>query len=245
MNELICTNKNDQGEIIVSGRELHEFLDVGTQYTKWFERMSEYGFEENMDFILVSQKCPTNNPRNPFTDRTDHHIKLDMAKEIAMIQRTEKGKQARQYFLQLEKMWNSPEMVMKRALEYADRKVVELQERIALDKPKVLFAEAVEVSQSSILIGELSKLLKQNGIDIGQNRLFEWLREKGYLIRKTGEMFNLPSQKSMNQGLFEIKKRIVSNPDGSSRTTRTPKVTGKGQIYFINKFLSSEIRIAE
>ncbi|WP_110928388.1 phage antirepressor KilAC domain-containing protein [Bacillus massiliglaciei] len=242
MNEIITTNQNEQGEIIVSGRELHKFLEVKTEYRKWFGRMTEYGFNEKIDFLRVTQKCPT---PGGMQEIVDHHIKLDMAKEISMIQRTEKGKQARQYFLQLEKLWNSPEMVMKRALQFADQKVIELKEKIALDKPKVLFAEAVEVSQSSILIGELSKLLKQNGIEIGQNRLFEWLREKGYLIKKKGEMFNLPSQKSMDLGLFEIKKRIVSNPDGSSRTTRTPKVTGKGQIYFINKFLNNEMKIAE
>lgn len=240
MNELITTTQNDQGEIILSGRELHEFLEVKTQYTKWFERMTEYGFEVNEDFKLVSQKSLTNNPKNPYTEITDHHIKLDMAKEIAMIQRTDKGKQARQYFLQLEKMWNSPEMVMKRALEYADKKVLELKNQIALDKPKVLFADAVEVSNTSILIGELSKLLKQNGIDIGQNRLFQWMRDNGYLIKKKGEMFNLPTQYSMELGLFEIKKRVVNNPDGTIRTTRTPKVTGKGQIYFINKFLEEQ-----
>jgi anti-repressor protein len=240
MNEIITTKQNDQGEIILSGRELHEFLEVKTQYTKWFERMTEYGFEVNEDFKLVSQKSLTNNPKNPYTEIIDHHIKLDMAKEIAMIQRTEKGKQARQYFLQLEKMWNSPEMVMKRALEYADKKVLELKNQIALDKPKVLFAEAVEVSNTSILIGELSKLLKQNGIEIGQNRLFQWMRDNSYLIKKKGEMFNLPTQYSMDLGLFEIKKRVVNNPDGSIRTTRTPKVTGKGQIYLINKFLEEQ-----
>jgi len=238
MNELITTTQNDQGEIILSGRELHEFLEVGTQYTKWFDRMIEYGFAQNVDFVPISQKRLTG--QGNATAFVDHHIKLDMAKEIAMIQRTDKGKQARQYFLQLEKMWNSPEMVMKRALEYADKKVLELKNQIALDKPKVLFAEAVEVSNTSILIGELSKLLKQNGIDIGQNRLFQWMRDNGYLIKKKGEMFNLPTQYSMDLGLFEIKKRVVHNPDGSIRTTRTPKVTGKGQIYFINKFLEEQ-----
>ncbi|MDQ0412682.1 phage antirepressor KilAC domain-containing protein [Mesobacillus stamsii] len=234
MNELIATSKNDQGEIILSGRELHEFLEVTTPYTMWFERMSEYGFIDGQDFITKMLESTGGRPKQ------DHYLKLDMAKELAMIQRTEKGKQARQYFLQLEKMWNSPEMVMKRALEYADKKVLELKSQIALDKPKVLFAEAVEVSKTSILIGELSKLLKQNGIDIGQNRLFQWMRDNGYLIKKKGEMFNLPTQYSMDLGLFEIKKRVVNNPDGSIRTTRTPKVTGKGQIYFINKFLEEQ-----
>lgn len=235
MNELIKTSNNEQGDIIVSGRELHEFLEVGTQYTKWFERMVGYGFVENIDFIAISQKRLT--AQGNETTFVDHHIKLDMAKEISMIQRNEKGKQARQYFLQLEKAWNSPEMVMKRALEFANQKVEEMQKRIMLDKPKVLFADAVETSTSSILVGELSKVLRQNGVNIGQNRLFEWLRDNGYLIKRKGENYNQPTQYSMDLGLFEIKKRVINNPDGSIRTTTTSKVTGKGQIYFVNKFL--------
>ncbi|WP_026908921.1 phage antirepressor [Paucisalibacillus globulus] len=111
------------------------------------------------------------------------------------------------------------------------------EQLIEHQKPKVLFAEAVETSSSSVLIGELSKILRQNGVDIGQNRLFEWLRKNGYLIRQHGESYNLPTQRSMDQGLFEIKKRTINNPNGSIRTTRTPKVTGKGQIYFVQKFL--------
>lgn len=105
MNQLISTINNERGDILVSGRELHEFLEIKTPYTQWFERMKEYGFQDNTDYVLVSQKCETNNPKNPFTILTDHHIRIDMAKEIAMIQRTEKGKQARQYFLELERKW--------------------------------------------------------------------------------------------------------------------------------------------
>ncbi|KKB75323.1 MULTISPECIES: phage antirepressor [Bacillus] len=106
-------------------------------------------------------------------------------------------------------------------------------------KPKALFADAVETSESSVLVGELAKILQQNGVKIGQNKLFQWLRENGYLIRKNGESYNLPTQRSMDMGLFEIKKRTVNNPDGSIRVTRTTKVTGKGQVYFVNKFVSS------
>jgi anti-repressor protein len=113
-------------------------------------------------------------------------------------------------------------------------------EQIATMKPKALFADAVETSSSSVLIGELAKILKQNGINIGQNRLFNWLRENGFLIRKKGESYNLPTQKAMDMELFEIKKRTINNPDGSIRTTRTPKVTGKGQVYFVNKFIEKE-----
>ncbi|CEG29598.1 phage antirepressor KilAC domain-containing protein [Bacillus sp. B-jedd] len=237
MQELITTTQNDNGEIIVSGRVIHNFLEVKTDYRKWFSRMAEYGFEENADFIRMTQKCPT---PGGLQETVDHHIKLDMAKEIAMLQRSEKGKQARQYFIHLERMWNSPEMVMKRALEFADRQVKALQVQLTEQKPKVLFAEALETSKSSILIGELAKLLKQNGISIGQNRLFQWLRDNGFLIRKRGELFNLPTQSAMEMNLFEIKKRTIHNPDGSAKTTRTPKVTGKGQIYFINKFLEQK-----
>ena len=235
--ELIPVTENEQNEVVVSGRDLHNFLGIGTQYTKWFDRMTEYGFQENQDYILLSQKRLTNNPRNPYTDVTDHLLKLDAAKEISMIQRNDKGKQARQYFLQIEKAWNSPEMIMKRALQFADQKIMKLESKIQQDKPKVLFADAVDSSTSSVLIGELAKLISQNGYDIGQNRLFEWLRDNGFLIKRKGESFNLPTQRSMEQGLMDIKKRTINNADGSIRTTRTTKVTGKGQQYFINKFL--------
>lgn len=111
-----------------------------------------------------------------------------------------------------------------------------LQLKIQEDKPKVLFAEALEVSDNTILIGELAKLLRQNGVDVGQNRLFERLRAEGYLIKKKGESYNLPTQRAMDQELLQIKTRTINNPDGSIRTTRTTKITGKGQVYFINKF---------
>ncbi|WP_296142367.1 phage antirepressor [uncultured Anaerococcus sp.] len=105
------------------------------------------------------------------------------------------------------------------------------------NKPKVLFADTVSTSNDSVLVGGLAKMIKQNGIDIGANRLFEWLRQEGYLCKSKGENWNTPTQRSMEQGLFEIKVRTINNPDGSTKITRTPKVTGKGQIYFINKFL--------
>ena len=232
--ELIPVTENEQNEVVVSGRDLHEFLEIGTEYKKWMSRMIEYGFEENIDYARVSQKSLT---LGGAQNITEHILKLDMAKEISMIQRNDKGKQARQYFLQIEKAWNSPEMIMKRALQFADQKIMKLESKIQQDKPKVLFADAVDSSTSSVLIGELAKLISQNGYDIGQNRLFEWLRDNGFLIKRKGESFNLPTQRSMEQGLMDIKKRTINNADGSIRTTRTTKVTGKGQQYFINKFL--------
>lgn len=233
-NPLINLHEQQDGSVAVMGRELHEFLEIRTEYKKWFSRMTEYGFEEDIDYQRVTQNCPT---LGGVQSVTNHVMTLDMAKEISMIQRNEKGKQARQYFLQVEKAWNSPEMIMKRALQIADRKMIELQEQITRDKPKVIFADAVASSHTSILVGELSKLLKQNGVDIGQNRLFVWLRENGFLIKRKGTDYNMPTQYSMDLELFEIKERTINNADGSIRTTKTPKVTGKGQQYFINKFL--------
>lgn len=112
----------------------------------------------------------------------------------------------------------------------------QLEIKVTEDKPKVLFADAVETAKTSILIGDLAKLIKQNGVDIGQKRLFEYMRKNGYLI-KSGNSKNMPTQKSMELGLFEIKERTINNPDGTIRITKTSKVTGKGQTYFVNKFL--------
>ena len=114
-----------------------------------------------------------------------------------------------------------------------------LQAKAKEDKPKVLFAEALEVSSSSILIGELAKLLKQNGVDIGQNRLFSWMRDNGYLMTR-GESRNMPTQYSMDLELMEIRVRTINNPDGSLRETKTPKITGKGQVYFVNVLLKQK-----
>lgn len=119
-----------------------------------------------------------------------------------------------------------------------DRVIEQKQARIEKMKPKEIFADAVATSTTSILIGDLAKLIKQNGVDMGQKRLFLWLRENGYLIKWNGSDYNMPTQKSMDMNLFEVKESTVNNPDGSVRINRTTKVTGKGQQYFINKFLA-------
>lgn len=141
----------------------------------------------------------------------------------------------------VEKAINDPDSMIQMLREYkAEKERREaLEYQMLLDAPKVLFAESVEGSRQNILIGELAKLLKQNGVNIGQNRLFERLRKEGYLCSAPG-MYNIPTQRSMEMKLFEIKERTVLNPDGSNRLTRTPMVTGKCQIYFINHFLKKE-----
>lgn len=118
-----------------------------------------------------------------------------------------------------------------------------LEAKVETDKPKVLFAESVEAAKTSILIGELAKLLKQNGINIGQNRLFQWLRQNGYLIRRQGSDYNMPTQRAMEMGLFEIKETTITHSDGHIHVSKTPKVTGKGQVYFVNLFVSGRAKI--
>lgn len=238
MNNLINITLNENHEPVVSGRQLHETLGVKTRYNDWFNRMTEFGFTENEDYLAITQKRVT--AQGNATNQTDHIIKLDMAKEIAMIQRTDKGKEVRKYFIQVEKDFNSPEKIMARALLMADKKVHKLEAQIEADRPKVLFADAVSASKSSCLIGEPAKILKQNGIDIGQNKLFQWLRSNGYLISRRGDSWNQPTQKSMELELFELKKTNINHADGHTITNTTTKVTGKGQQYFVNKFLNQE-----
>ena len=139
-------------------------------------------------------------------------------------------------FNMLEKDYNSPEKIMARALLIAEKEITMLKLENKEMKPKAIFADAVSASHTSILIGDMAKLLKQNGIETGQKRLFEWLRENGYLM-KAGSSKNMPTQRAMELGLFEVKESTISNPDGSIRVTKTTKVTGRGQVYFTNLFL--------
>lgn len=244
MTELIkVTYDNDRP--VVSARELHDFLEVGADYRHWFPRMCEYGFTAGVDFNPVKiDRVQMEGNRTVNREVDDAALTIDMAKEICMIQRSEKGKQARQYFIQLEKDWNSPEKVMARALDIAHKQLAQLKgENVKLltentaNKPKVIFADAVSASERSILVGELAKMLRQNGVEIGQNRLFDWMRQNGFLIRRQGTDYNMPTQKAMEMGLFEIKETSVVHSAGNVTINKTPKVTGKGQVYFINRFL--------
>jgi anti-repressor protein len=239
MNELINVTVNEQGKLEVDGRNLHMQLGVGTEYMKWVERyFTPYGFTEGADYIVKTDDV-LSDKRDRTYKVTTHKLTVSMAKELAMLQRTEIGSRIRKYLIKVEEDWNSPEKVMARALQIANKELATL--RIANEemKPKALFADAVSSSHTSILIRDLAKLIKQNGVDIGQNRLFEWLRNKDYLI-KSGSDKNMPTQKAMNMNLLEIKEGSYINGQGANVVTRTPKVTGKGQIYFINKFLGGK-----
>lgn len=139
----------------------------------------------------------------------------------------------------IEKALASPDFLIQLATNLKEEKEKRrlLEEEKKANAPKVIFADAVSASRTSILVGELAKLMKQNGIDTGEKRLFNWLRENGYLVKRKGTDYNMPTQKSLELGVIETKERTINNPDGSIRITKTPKVTGKGQQYFINKFI--------
>ena len=237
MNELIKTTQNENGEILVSARDLYKGLEITKRFSAWWEQSSKM-LAEGYDYEGVLISTPYNKANiNNVQTLQDYALTLDAAKHIAMQSRTEKGKEVRQYFIKVEKMWNSPEMIMKRALEIANKQVEQLKLENEKMKPKALFASAVETARTSILVGELAKVLNQNGVDIGQKRLFEWLRENGYLCKQKGRNWNTPTQRSMELGLFEMKETVINKPDGHSEIKITTKVTGKGQVYFVNKFL--------
>lgn len=221
MNELINVTLNENQEPVVSARQLHQTLEVKKRFSAWFEANSKL-FIENEDFTSVQTGTVVNN--GAIKPLQDYALTLDMAKQLAMMSRTIKGAEIRQYFIQVEKDFNSPEKIMARALLMADQKVHKLEAQIEADRPKVLFADAVSASHTSILVGELAKLISQNG----------------YLIKRKGSDWNVPTQRSMDLKLFEIMETNVQHADGHITVNKTPKVTGKGQQYFINKFLNQE-----
>lgn len=238
MSELIPLTHHD-GVQAVMGRDLHEFLEIKDNYMNWFPRMIEYGFVEGQDFIGKILKSTGGRPKQ------DHIVALDMAKEISMIQRTERGKQARQYFLECERKAKQKDVpALPQTYSEALRELaatVEAKEALeaqaAIDTPKALFADAVSTSHTTILVGDLAKILKGNGVSIGANRLFKWLRTNGFLIARKGTDWNMPTQKAMELGLFKVKETAVTHSDGHVSVNKTPKVTGKGQQYFVQRFL--------
>lgn len=235
MNKVIkVTVKNDKQ--LVSARELHKSLKLKNKYSQWIEQNFKE-FEEGSDYTRLSQSYLVQSGNGAVRKYDDYALTIDMAKQLCMMSHTDLGRKYRKYFIDLERKWNDPQEVVKRGYAILQNENAQLKIEVQEMKPKALFADAVSVSKSTILIGELAKILKQNGVEIGATRLFAWLRENGYLISRKGTDWNMPTQRSMNLGLFEIKETTITHSDGHTTINKTTKVTGKGQQYFINKFL--------
>lgn len=235
MNELITVNADT---MTVSARDLHKALEIEKRFSAWFETNAQ-GFVEGEDYTSVLSGTFVNN--GAFRELDDYECSLDMAKHICLMSRTEKGKQCRQYLINLEKAWNDPAQVMARALKVADQTIAQLSaraEQLEIEnkamQPKAIFADAVSASDTSILVRDLAKIIKQNGMEMGEKRFYKWLREHGYIIKGSTQ----PTQRAMEMGLFEIVERTVQRADMPPIVTSTTKITGKGQQYFINKLLT-------
>lgn len=233
--QLIPVNVDSPDRITVSVRDLHAALEVETRFNDWFRRMCEYGFESGRDFNLLKiERVQLEGSREVTRTVDDAEITIEMAKEICMLQRSEKGKQARQYFIQLEKAWNSPEKVMARALQIASDKIKGLQAKIEEDAPAVRFANAITGCDTNILVRDMAKLLKQNGVDTGEKRFYWTLRNDGFLI-KGGSDYNMPTQRAMEMGLFFVKETPRFTKE-SGIIDRVTTVTPAGQRYFLNRY---------
>ncbi|MDB2907844.1 phage regulatory protein [Clostridioides difficile] len=264
MNNLVLINdkelqiKEFKGERVVTFKEIdliHERVE-GTAKRNFTEN-KKY-FIENVDYFEVSTKIIPSLELYGFSKFAPNGILITESGYLMLVKSltddlawTVQRELVNNYFRvkENEQQPKLPttykEALQQLLIEVEEKEQLQLENQekdkvIQLQQPKVLFADAVSASNNSILVGELAKLIKQNGVDIGQNRLFAWMRENGYLIKRKGEDYNIPTQKSMNLGIMEVKKRVINNPDGSTKVTRTVKITGKGQVYFVNKFKSSK-----
>lgn len=248
--ELIKVTTSEEGKRLVSARELHEFLEIGTRFDKWFERMCEYGFENNTDFNMdIFDQVQQEGNRQVSRTITDYAITIDMAKELSMIQRTEKGKEARQYFIQCEKQLKEIDNKANLLLSIynggqegilASKKLTEIEVKEATaplmlkieeDKPLVDFSNQILKSSDNILIRELAKIISDEVIAIGQNRLYEKLREFKMIMKNSTE----PYQSYVENGYFILEEKSVRTTYGT-KLTKTTKITPKGQIAIVEKF---------
>lgn len=240
-NLAILLPVNFEGERpTVSGRELHAALGIETPYHKWFPRMCEYGFMENEDYTTMDKIVHRADGSVMPQTQHDHQLTIPMAKELCMLQRNEKGKMFRQYFIEIENAWNTPEMVMGRALHIADAKikmltatVSDLNHEIEEAKPKVEFYNAVADTKDCLKVRAFSKLCYKDGMKIGQNKLFKWFRANHYMNAN-----NEPYQQYINAGYFTVHEHHFF-VNGEPRVSITPYITGKGQQYFLKKLRKS------
>ena len=242
MDELIKIDYTNEIRPTVLGRDLHRMLGVETPYRLWFPRMCEYGFSDGVDYTPYNFVHPQNHQ-----EITDHQLTIPMAKELCMLQRTDRGKECRQYFIQIEEAWNSPEAVMARALQMANHtverlkennaalaaKVDEQQAQLEEQKPQVDFAKHVSDASDLLTIAEFAKIVQDEDIKIGRNKLFDWLRENEYIRPGSRE----PYQRYVDQGLFRVKETVKHHAYGYNVFPQT-FITGKGQIYFVEKLRS-------
>ncbi|CAJ1179835.1 hypothetical protein CPR19088_GLDEOEPO_01372 [Companilactobacillus paralimentarius] len=237
MDQLIKVDiKNNQQ--VLSARDLYNGLEIAQRFSRWVDNNFDI-FEENIDFYKCTSSTVVNN--GAVREIDDYIITIDMAKQLAMMVRNDNGKRYRKYFLKLEEKWNDPQEVVKRGYEILQDENIQLKLENKKLKPKALFADTIAASDDTILVRDLAKFLRQNGINIGQNRLFNWLRDKGYLIKKSNGY--TPTQKAMDLELFEVSEWTISNNNGKPKIKLTTRVTGKGQNYFVNKFLKAKEKV--
>ena len=255
--EIIKITTNEKGNEVVSAKELYNTLELKKDFTTWFKKMASYGFEEHKDFTPFRVESTGGRPSS------DYAITLDMAKHIAMLQRTEQGMKIRQYFIDYEKtkVFNQFQIptTLSGALLLASQQAEQIEQQQLLleqtnkqlsevstkvneqaielrnNQSKVTFANAVMESADSCLIGHLASLISQTGYKIGQNKLFQLLRDLGYLGVR-GDKYNKPLQHAIESGLFELKYSEYLDNNGNKKMTTVTKVTAKGQAFFINLF---------
>ena len=245
MNELIKIEEKE-GKRVVNARDLHQFLEVGRDFSNWIKnRIEKYDFIENQDFIVFAKNGENLNGGRP---SIEYAISIDMAKELSMVENNEKGRMARRYFIECEKklkevMFGSqiPRTFAEALRLAADQqeKIEQQQKQLAEQQPKVVLADAFTASSGSFPLKDLATILSQRGVDIGPNRLHKYLRENHY-IGERGDYRNVAYQKYVDQGLFEIDMAPNVNAYGSPVVNRKTMVTPKGIQYFVNKFLNNK-----
>ena len=228
-DELRAMVSMDEEHATVDGRELHEFLEVKTAYKDWFPRMCEYGFVEGVDFNpLKKERVRLEGDREVTREIETHLLSIEMAKELCMIQRTEKGKMARKYFIEVEKAWNDPVLIMGRALKLSERKLANAQEAIAIMQPKAEFYDAVADSKTLTSVGNVAKLLNVKGL--GRNNMYKALRNIAVLNSD-----NVPYQRYINAGYFKLVESKYTAGENTVVATTT-YVTQRG-IDYIRKLI--------